>query len=115
MSRYNYNNNKQQQQQHQKAKVDPVEVYCRIRPLTNDTDNEKCLKVLDDTNLMLQIPEQSLAYRSGQTKQLIYSFTQIFDESTSQKELFDKCGYPLVQDLLNGKNGSLSLSLKSLI
>jgi hypothetical protein len=105
MSRYNY---KQQQQQHQqhKAKVDPVEVYCRIRPLSNDTDNEKCLKVLDDTNLMLQIPEQSLAYRSGQAKQLIYSFTQIFDETTTQKELFDKVGYPLVQDLLLGKNGS---------
>ncbi|CAF0834960.1 unnamed protein product [Brachionus calyciflorus] len=88
------------------ARVDPVEVYCRIRPLNNEND-ESCLKILDESNLMLQIPECSASYRSGQIKQLVYSFTQIFDDQTSQKQLFEQVALPLVQDLLNGKNGLL--------
>ncbi|RNA18579.1 Kinesin KIF23, partial [Brachionus plicatilis] len=86
------------------ARVDPVEVYCRIRPLPNETD-ESCLKILDKSNLMLQIPECSASYRTGQIKQLVYSFTQIYDEQTSQKQLFEQVSMPLVQDLLNAKNG----------
>jgi hypothetical protein len=38
-------------------KIDPVEVFCRIRPLSDAENNDKCLKVIDDNNLMLQIPE----------------------------------------------------------
>lgn len=55
------------QQQQQKYRVEPVDVYCRIRPLNNNESNEnqqpqneKCLKVLDEQTLMLQIPEVSL-------------------------------------------------------
>ena len=40
-----------------KLKIDPVEVFCRIRPLSENENNEKCLKVLDENNLMLQVPE----------------------------------------------------------
>jgi len=89
-----------------RTKVDPVDVYCRIRPLS-DPGIEKCVKILDESSLMLQIPECSAAYRSGQTKQLVYSFTEIFDESVNQKQLFDQIGVPLVQDVLDGKNGLL--------
>ncbi len=39
-----------------KEKLDPVEVYCRIKPLV-DKDSRKCLKVLNDSNLILQVPE----------------------------------------------------------
>lgn len=39
-----------------KARTDPVEVYCRIRPLSDD-DNDSCLKILDEQNLMLDVPE----------------------------------------------------------
>ncbi len=39
-----------------KNRIDPVEVFCRIRPI-NDDEGESCLKVLDDSNLMLEIPE----------------------------------------------------------
>jgi kinesin family member 23 len=90
----------------QKVRVDPVEVFCRVRPLT-DPENESCLKILDDYNLMLQIPQTSSAYRTGQIKQLVYSFSQIFDETVNQKQLFEHVGLPLVQDLLSGKNGLL--------
>ena len=37
----------------------------------------------------------------------MYSFSQIFDETTTQKQLFEHIGLSLVQDLLVGKNGLL--------
>ena len=43
----------------QHHRVDPVEVYCRVRPLTDKENDENCLKILDESNLMLQIPEVS--------------------------------------------------------
>ncbi len=45
-------------------------MYCRVRPI-NDEDNETCVKIVDDTNLMLEIPECSNAYRSGQIKKVL--------------------------------------------
>lgn len=89
-----------------KARTDPVEVHCRIRPM-NDEEGESCLKILDDQNLMLEIPECSASFRSGQIKKLVYSFAKIFGDTTSQKEIFEKIGLPLVKDLLEGKNGLL--------
>jgi kinesin family protein 23 len=38
---------------------------------------------------------------------LIYSFGQVFDEATSQKQIYEQVGQPLVQEVLNGKNGLL--------
>lgn len=38
---------------------------------------------------------------------MVYSFSQIFDETVNQKQLFEQVGLPLVQDLLSGKNGLL--------
>ena len=49
----------------------------------------------------------SAAYRSGPSKQLIYSFTKIFEEVIDQNRIFEEVGVPLVQDLLIGKNGLL--------
>ena len=42
-----------------KIRLEPVEVYCRIKPL-QDSENESCLKAIDDTGLILQIPEVNL-------------------------------------------------------
>ncbi len=89
-----------------KARIDPVEVYARIRPIS-DEDAETCLKVIDDNNLMLEIPECSNAFRSGQIKKMVYSFHKIFDDTTTQKAIFNELGLPLVKDLLDGKNGLL--------
>ena len=38
---------------------------------------------------------------------MIYSFAEIFDETTSQKQLYEEIAKPLVQDVLMGKNGLL--------
>ncbi len=89
-----------------KARIDPVEVYARIRPV-GDEDVDTCLKILDDNNLILEIPECSNSFRSGQIKKMVYSFQKIFNDATTQKEIFNELGLPLVKDLLDGKNGLL--------
>ena len=43
---------------------DPVEVYCRVRPLKQD-ENESCAEVIGMNILQLTPPECSLAYKSG--------------------------------------------------
>lgn len=106
--------NKQKSNQYNGSRVvEPVEVYCRIRPLPaflsdlTPLAQTCCLKIIDDFNLVLQIPECSSAYKSGQIKQLVYSFCKIFNEMSKQKDIFEEIALPLVSDLLAGKNGLL--------
>ncbi|CAG0882376.1 unnamed protein product [Darwinula stevensoni] len=79
---------------------DPVEVYCRIRPLANE-NHSSCVVQVDDTTIQLLHPDVH------NNKAIQCSFRHIFNENTAQKEVFDRVGLPLVDDLLNGKNGLL--------
>ncbi|KAG8201735.1 hypothetical protein JTE90_012795 [Oedothorax gibbosus] len=83
---------------------DPIVVYCRIRPLENP-DDTSCMRKKDEKTVVLFQPE--ISQSSGDMKEVHYSFQYVFNESTSQKELFDRVACPLVQDLLNGSNGLL--------
>jgi len=85
---------------------DPVEVYCRLRPLRND-EQESCAEVISDSVLQFLPPECSLAYKSGHKNATQHIFKHVFDQNTGQKEMFDRLGFPLVEDLLQGKNGLL--------
>ncbi|KAK4026155.1 Kinesin-like protein [Daphnia magna] len=85
---------------------DPVQVYCRIRPL--DVPNEEsCVTVLSDTVVQVVPPETSQGYRSGTTKATQYTFTGVFDEKSTQKPIFHTVTLPLIEDLLHGKNSLL--------
>jgi len=81
---------------------DGVEVFCRLRP---DNSEESCVQVIDETTLQLQPPASSRAFNSG--KETRSSFKHVFDTSASQSQVFDRVGLPLVQDLIQGKNGLL--------
>lgn len=83
---------------------DPIAVYCRIRPLDDEMD-QVCIKAKDDKTVILVPPEVSQNSRT--IKETHYSFKHVFDDSTTQKELFDHSCLPLVQDLLQGSNGLL--------
>ncbi|XP_021341176.1 kinesin-like protein KIF23 isoform X5 [Mizuhopecten yessoensis] len=89
------------------AQTDPVEVYCRIRPLENP-DNPTCIKALSDSVVQL-IPalNNERVTRNGQAKEYQYTFQYVFDEYSSQKKIFDYVAMPLMEDLINGKNGLL--------
>ena len=78
---------------------DPVQVYCRLRPLKNLTDLAS-VRRYSDTIIQLYHP-------SGLKQEAYYNFKFVFPENTTQKEVFEEIAYPLVQDLLNGKDGLL--------
>ena len=43
---------------------DPVEVFCRVRPL-NDDEGESCHEIISDSLIQIAPPENSLAYKAG--------------------------------------------------
>ncbi|KAL1506067.1 hypothetical protein ABEB36_005498 [Hypothenemus hampei] len=87
---------------HSDSEKDSVHVYCRIRPLADSSDSSNYLKVLAPDTLALTTPDVK-AIR----KEIHYKFKHIFTSYSSQSEVFTHIAYPLLQDLLNGKNGLL--------
>ncbi|XP_065294894.1 kinesin-like protein KIF23 isoform X2 [Dermacentor albipictus] len=94
---------------------DPVEVYCRIRPLHNPTD-VPVVRVIDNKIVQLEPQEtngqsRNIQKQVSQSRRLLvqyrYTFKCVFDTDASQQELFEHVGLPLVSDLLHGKPGLL--------
>ena len=77
---------------------DLLEVYARIRKIAKCSDLS-CIKVVNDTKLQLHSLNASNVTEC--------QFSQVFDEDVNQKDLFVKVAKPLVNDLVNGKNGLL--------
>lgn len=75
-----------------------LQVYCRIRPLSQTEPS--CIKVISDTSVQLTLQDTN---KSGKQ----YTFKKVFTESSTQKEVFDEVALPLVEQLINGKNGLL--------
>lgn len=92
------------------TQTDPVEVFCRIRPL-EDENAVSCVKVVGTNTLLLSAPENSLAAQAvrngGVYKEVQNTFQHVFDERISQKALFDHVALTLVKDVLLGKNALL--------
>ncbi|CAG5118902.1 unnamed protein product, partial [Candidula unifasciata] len=84
---------------------EPVEVYCRIRPL-DDPNEPGCVNAIGDTVVQLLPPENAVG-KNGQLKEYQFTFQHVFDEFASQKTVFDYIALPLVEDLVAGKNGLL--------
>ena len=87
------------QRTNNKRSKEPVEVCARVRNLTN-ADEERCLTVKNDTTVRLQGPPPESRATECQ-------FFQVFDENVGQKTLFDTVAFPMVEDLVKGKNGLL--------
>ncbi|KAF2879836.1 hypothetical protein ILUMI_26363 [Ignelater luminosus] len=77
-----------------------VRVFCRIRPLKEDSTS-CCVKLLSETTLSLTADTKS------QRKDCNYVFKQIFSSFANQREVFDNVALPLLEDLVNGKSGLL--------
>ncbi|KAK2559461.1 Kinesin-like protein KIF23 [Acropora cervicornis] len=92
---------------------DPVEVYCRIRPLGNN-EEESCVQIVSDTILQLTAPKNSAGYKSGHRLETQHTFKKVYDEKTTQKVLFDCVAYPVVDDLIHGKNDVIFNSIGEL-
>lgn len=85
---------------------DPVQVYCRLRPMQRDSDIS-CMKIISPTTVVLSPPSSAVSYRNENNKTMEYTFKEVFPPETSQQEVFDKVALPLVEGLVRGKNGLL--------
>ncbi|KAI2798607.1 Kinesin-like protein kif23 [Blomia tropicalis] len=74
----------------------PLEVYCRLRPLKASHDLI-ALRPISDTELQISLPES--------VNRQVYKFTRVFSDSANQKKVFESVAQPLVQNLINGQNG----------
>lgn len=88
------------------SNTEKVAVYCRIRPIDEKEGNVSCARLESDTVVALTPPETSRAYRGG-GKETHYTFTKAFGEDSSQKDVFESVGRPLVKDLVTGWNSLL--------
>lgn len=82
---------------------EPLQVFCRIRPLPNPNDIS-CIKVVPPNKIQVKSPELN---REGAYKEVQYVFKKVFNEKTSQHEIFMDTAYGLIENLIAGKNGLL--------
>ncbi|KAJ8707721.1 hypothetical protein PYW07_011398 [Mythimna separata] len=85
---------------------DPVQVYCRLRPMQRDSDSP-CMKIISPTMVLLTPPSTAISYRNENAKTMKYTFKEVFPPETNQQEVFDKVALPIVEGLIKGKNGLL--------
>ncbi|XP_056430652.1 kinesin-like protein KIF20A isoform X1 [Hyla sarda] len=91
---------------------DKMMVYVRIRPFVDGEVEKKedqgCVVVEDQENLVLQAPKDSLAMKNterGQGQSVHkFTFSQIFGPDVDQKQFFDGTMRHVVKDALNGQN-----------
>lgn len=85
---------------------DPVQVYCRVRPLPCESDLS-CLRVAAHNTVVLTPPEIAINYKISNLKETQYIFKHVFEAGASQHESYSTVAQPLVEALVRGKNGLL--------
>ena len=87
-----------------------LQVFVRIRPTVTDgapkwDSDENCIHASSKHALAIAPPEGSIAYRSGDRGQT-FSFSQVFDSSTSQEQYYAATAGPLISDLMRNPGHS---------
>ncbi|KAK0075210.1 hypothetical protein PV325_007238 [Microctonus aethiopoides] len=85
---------------------DPVQVYCRVRPMQYPTDIS-CMNIINDQAIVITPPESSTNFRNANSKEIQTIFSKVFPPETPQSEVFNIVALPLVDNLIHGKNGLL--------
>ena len=89
----------------------PVQVYIRIRPksaLEIQMNDHNCLHPVSDTTLLAIAPRPCRilkGYGRGpveQSKQ--FYFSHIYNEESTQSDIFNECVIPVLEDFVDGQN-----------
>lgn len=87
------------------SEMEPVEVFCRLRPVTPPGSHE-CAKQVSFNRLRL-IPPESAVAKNPLAKPTESEFTEVLEGSMEQGQIFERVCSSLVSDLVIGKNGLL--------
>ena len=85
------------------GKVERVMVHCRVRPL-NEEDSKSYGR---DTILDTLEQNKGLLVLKRDFDRKTFTFDSVFDQSSSQKEIYSKVGEPVVSSILQGYNGTI--------
>ena len=85
---------------------DPVEVFCRLRPM-GEVCEKSCVDQISDEVIQLCPPGTASVSRSANRSVTQHTFKKVYNSDCKQKDLFNQLALPLVHDLLHGKNGLL--------
>ena len=85
---------------------DPVQVYCRLRPMQHPADIS-CMKLVSDTTVIITPPESAINFRNSNNKEIQTIFSHVFPPSATQKEIFNIVAVPLVENVIRGRNSLL--------
>ena len=84
------------------AKEVGVKVVCRFRPIAPEkhlkNSKEHKFEILDGKEVLLA---------GGSRKERTYPLDIIFNDETTQEDMFDHVGKPLIEDLVHGFNGTI--------
>ncbi|GFR60097.1 kinesin-like protein [Elysia marginata] len=87
-----------------------TKVYLRVKPFTEDEDSsQKCLKIIAEENaVQAMAPDCSHAHKNstrGQGKSsLKFTFSQIFDQDTTQTQFFNATMLEMTKEFIGGQN-----------
>jgi kinesin family protein 23 len=86
----------------QSAASETVKVFCRIKPIQS---NRSCVNVRSPTTISLQPPGVGPSHRLEHYKEIQHTFSYVFDNKATQKDVFERVALPAVESVLRGKNG----------
>uniref|UniRef100_A0A0N5A3B2 Kinesin-like protein n=1 Tax=Parastrongyloides trichosuri TaxID=131310 RepID=A0A0N5A3B2_PARTI len=80
-----------------------LEVLCRLKPCN---ESEPCVIPIDDQYVKV-IPPRGYERRGNVPNESVYKFGCVFDETVSQKDVFNRSTVDLIRGALNGVDGLL--------
>lgn len=86
---------------------DPVNVFCRVRPLQSEADLT-CMRVKNSTTIAVNAQDQLMHHKqNGAQREIQYIFKHVFQPDASQQDVFVAVAQPLVENLVKGRNSLL--------
>ncbi|KAI6180130.1 Kinesin-like protein [Aphelenchoides besseyi] len=80
-----------------KARTEKLEVICRIKPYDGA---DPCVELVGDDQIRL-------ISRDGPPVEKLFRLSHIFEGYETQRSVFERCGYDLVENLVSGRNSLL--------
>lgn len=65
------------------------------------------MKVVSETTVVITPPDSAANFRNGVQKEIQTTFSRVFPETVKQREVFNVVALPLVENLIQGRNGLL--------
>ena len=85
-----------------------VKVVVRCRPMNSSERQRNCKKIVEIDQSTLQVALlRPMADAFEERIDKSFTFDAVYDEDSTQKEVFDETAFPLVENVLEGYNGTI--------